>query len=163
MSADAEARPIDRFLPWSFVLFFVVIVAVNGVMMWIAIDTFTGLEADKSYLRGLGYNRALEAERAQEARGWTVDTAVTESGGRHVDIVLTASDATGRAIGNGTVDIELRRPTQSALDRKFELRETGIGRYTGGIELPAAGVWDLRFRFARGDEVWLDSRRVIVE
>ena len=49
--------------------FFGVIFAVNGVFAFLAIDTFTGLETEQAYLKGLDYNRTLTAAAEQRTTG----------------------------------------------------------------------------------------------
>jgi len=56
--------------PWVFFAMFAVIIAVNGVMVAFAFGTWTGLETDGAYEKGLSYNDTLEAARRQAALGW---------------------------------------------------------------------------------------------
>jgi nitrogen fixation protein FixH len=58
MSAD---RPRGRWIPWLFVGGFLLVCAVNGVMIWVALSSWTGLAANQPYDRGLAYNRNLAA------------------------------------------------------------------------------------------------------
>ncbi|NOT42841.1 MAG: hypothetical protein HOP13_20365, partial [Alphaproteobacteria bacterium] len=62
--------------------FFGVTVAVNVMFTIYAIGTFSGEDVSKPYVRGLAYNRTLEARAAQTALGWraTIE-AVREKGG----------------------------------------------------------------------------------
>ena len=55
----------DRWIPWSFVALFGVIVIANGTMMFFAFDSWTGLSTDDSYKRGLVYNESLAERDAQ--------------------------------------------------------------------------------------------------
>ena len=45
----------------------------NGAMIWLAFATWTGLETEGAYQKGLAYNRTLEEAEAQAALGWQVD------------------------------------------------------------------------------------------
>ena len=40
--ARSEPERSGRWIPWMFVLFFVVIFAVNGTMVWYALESWTG-------------------------------------------------------------------------------------------------------------------------
>ena len=75
MSVRAMVGPAsrDRWIPWAFVAFFGVVLAVNAVMIWVAFVTWPGLETTSAYQKGLAYNRTLAASQAQEALGWRVD------------------------------------------------------------------------------------------
>ena len=48
-------------------------IAVNGVFTYFALESFGGLETEQAYLKGLDYNRTLEAAAAQRERGWQVE------------------------------------------------------------------------------------------
>ena len=70
----------DGWIPMIFVGGFLVIAAVNGVMIWLAVDTFTGIATERHYEKGLAYNQALAAAEVQAALGWTAETAFEGSG-----------------------------------------------------------------------------------
>ena len=69
--------------------FFGVIFAVNGVMTYIALDSFSGLATEDAYRKGLRYNEQIAAADAQAAKGWRVDVDYRERSGR---ISLTVRD-----------------------------------------------------------------------
>ena len=57
-------------------LFFGTVFSVNFYMARAAIQTFSGLEADKPYQEGLKYNDVIAAAREQAERHWKVDAKV---------------------------------------------------------------------------------------
>ena len=62
-AAMPAAGARGRWIPWLFVGFLVVVAAVNGVMIWYALSSWTGLAANQAYDNGLTYNQNLAAAR----------------------------------------------------------------------------------------------------
>ena len=140
--------------------FFGVIFAVNGVFAFLAIDTFTGLETEQAYLKGLDYNRTLTAAAEQRARGWQVNlTEDTSPEGRR-RFVLHYAGKEGRPLYGLEVTLELRRPSHADFDQRVTLTEVGDGRYAAELDLPALGQWKARVEARRDGEVLhqLDQR-----
>lgn len=138
-----EARR-SRWIPWAFVAFFAVVLAVNGVMIFFAFSTWTGLEAESAYRHGLEYNRALERARAQEALGWQVDLAFEQGLPKDRGILtLNLEDANGNLIQNALVRARLARPTHEGHDFEVEVLHTWGGTYRREITFPLRGLWDI--------------------
>ncbi|MDX6751656.1 FixH family protein [Geminicoccaceae bacterium 1502E] len=158
--ADAGRR--GRWIPWIFVAGFAVVTAVNATMIWIAVDSFTGLDTERSYDRGLGYNRNLEAARRQQALGWQAALTARGIDRAAAELVLEVQDASGRPLTDARVEGQLRRPSAAALDRELVLRPDAPGRYRVRIELPEPGLWDAHLRVTRGgDRLVIDERLVL--
>jgi nitrogen fixation protein FixH len=155
----AESRlSRGRWIPWLFVAGFLVIIAVNGVLVWVAIGTFSGLETDHPYERGLDYNRTLEAAREQQARAWQVSLDVVPSTGRRVSVVASFLDGRGRPIDGLTAEAEFVRPVRADDDVAAVLAGEGAGRYGAELELPLGGVWDVEL-IAEGESGRWQSRQ----
>ena len=74
-------------------LFFGTVIAVNGVMAWLATGSFPGMVVKNSYVASQQYNARIAAERALAAQG--IRAAVTTTGGYlHFEL----RDPTGRAL-----------------------------------------------------------------
>ena len=54
----------------AFVAFFFVVFGVNLAMVFLALDTWSGLSTKDAYQRGLRYNTTLEAMAQKDALGW---------------------------------------------------------------------------------------------
>lgn len=143
----AMSRERGWWYPYIFVGCFVLVVGVNGALAYFATSTFTGLETEGAYQKGLAYNQNLAAARAQEALGWKVDTKVTPgiigSDGAKVDIVVTYLDRDGKPVEGLTVTADVIRPTAKGMDRQITLPPHGNGVYGGTYTVPAKGVWDM--------------------
>src|SRR5690242_7131073 len=96
-------------VPWLFVAGFALVIAVNGIMMWFAIGSFSGLYSDHARDRGLNYNQVMAEQRARDALGWTIETSWQADSHR---LVLAVKDAKGRALGGAAAAVELIRPAE---------------------------------------------------
>ncbi len=109
----ARALPMtterSRWIPWAFLAFFAVVLLANGTMIWLAFATWTGLETEGAYQKGLAYNRTLEQAEAQAALGWRVDLAL-EQQGRALALRLMLVDRHGSLIEEADVTRGLRPP-----------------------------------------------------
>lgn len=161
-----------RWYPWVFVAAFIVVIAVNGVMVSLAVGSFTGLETEHPYERGLNYNDMLAAARAQEALGWQVEYEALPAGEASdgvLPVVLTSRflDKNGRPLTGLDVKAFLLRPTAQGYDLQVELQEAGGGRYSADAVLPLAGQWDLRIvattTASPTVRSWQSSRRIVVQ
>lgn len=139
MSLLAARSSRSSLVPWLFVAGFAVVIAVNGLMMWLAIDSFSGLYSDHARDRGLRYNQVVAEQRARDALGWTIE--MDWQGERH-QLTLTARDATGRPLEPAGVAVELIRPAEKRAPLRIIMEPLGGGRFAGTFALPARGNWD---------------------
>ncbi|MCR6629948.1 MAG: FixH family protein [Magnetospirillum sp.] len=143
----AATRERGWWYPYIFVGCFVVVVGVNAALAYFATSTFTGLETEGAYQKGLAYNDNIALAKAQEALGWTVDTKVTpgviDTVGAKVDIAISYRDRDGKAVEGLEVKADVIRPTAKGMDQHIVLAPLGNGVYGGSYMLPAKGVWDM--------------------
>ena len=143
--------------------FFGVVFAVNGVMVYEALSTLTGVDTDSAYQAGRMYENDVEMARAQEARRWRIDAKVTPSadGERRLDI--DARDAAGQPLRGLVATAVFERPTDRRLDRSVEVAEVAPGRFDGSARI-AAGQWDLVIELSRqGDRLFRSKNRLILK
>jgi len=149
-------------IPALFVGLMLLVVAVNGTMMFFAQSTFSGLDTEKSYEEGIEYNSVLKEAAASAALGWTAKTTFTPVvGGRHV--AVTVIDKAGSPVEGLHVIGHLVRPVSTAFDQLLTLRHEGNGVYGADIALPANGSWELRLEAAGGPSDWQTVQRVFVK
>lgn len=142
MTAAAERRLTGRHVLFGMIAFFGVVIAVNGVFTWFALDTWTGLAVDKAYQKGIAYNDELAAADRQKALGWRSDVRLDGAAdGRTVTVEMR--DAGGAPLTGLAVDLRFLRPTHEGLDREVVAAERAPGVYTAGIDLPEAGRWNV--------------------
>jgi len=150
-------------IPWALGGIFAVFLIANSIMLYFAARSWTGLETEGAYEKGLAYNDTIAAAEAQAALGWQVamDAGAAEAGEAWVEVSLL--DRSGHPIAARVVWAQLVRPTHVGYDREAPLRDLGAGRYRGIVELPLSGQWDLRVRVEHAGGVYRTSRRVILK
>lgn len=126
----------SRWIPWVFVGGMLLVVVVNGVLIFSAISTFTGVSVGQAYDKGRTYNHVLHEAARQDALGWT--TRVTLDAQR---ITTTALDRNGTAIA-GAVEAHMLRPLDG---QRVELPEArGTGRFLQDLPDLRPGLWEFR-------------------
>jgi nitrogen fixation protein FixH len=142
--------------------FFATVLAVNGVMVWLALGSFPGMVSDNAYREGLAYNHVLEAREAQRALGWRV--AIEFTGTAPTRIEASFADRDGHPISGLRATALLRRPVARGNDRTVEMREVAAGIYRAEMALPLPGNWQLeleaRDRGADEAPVWRMEREL---
>lgn len=158
--ALATAAPRGRWIPYAFVAFFGVVLVANGAMLWIAFATWTGLETEGAYQKGLAYNRTLEQAAAQAALGWEVDLAFAQEDERALAIEVTIADGHGNLIEEAGVSAAFLRPTHAGHDQVVAIPHRYGGAYAAAVELPFAGLWDVHLTIEAAGEAWRATRRI---
>lgn len=166
MANDAGERRValqrGRWIPWIFVAGFGVVVAVNAIMIYIAATTWTGITTNRSYDKGLTYNRNLEAAARQEALGWQVAIETTTDGEREGSLKVSLADAEGAPLERAQLTATFERPTHEGYDFALELAPAGGGIYAARFTVPLDGVWDLRIVVTHGHDLLVESQRLFL-
>lgn len=116
--------------------FWAVVLIVNGIFIFMALDSWPGLATDRPYERGINYNRTLDAARAQTQLGWR--SRLTYSA-RTLQFRLSTRN--GVAISDATVRLTLKRPASAKFDQQITLTENDPGNYRAPPDDLAAGHW----------------------
>lgn len=154
-------RPSDRWIPWYFVAFFVVLTLVLGYMVWLAVSSYPGTVSNHAYEQGLAYNKNLQAAAAQKALGWQGKVTVAAAGAAtQLHYLLQGAD--GQPIKDAQVHCWLYRPSSSKLDEKLELAPQPDGRYGATVTLPAKGVWEIRLAAQAQGHAFQQTERVVI-
>lgn len=149
-------------IPALFVGLMLVVVVVNGIMIFFAEDTFSGLDTENAYQAGNSYNETLKEAAASAALGWSATVAFAPvAGGRHVTVTVT--DKSGKPVTGLALQGHLVRPISTAFDRVLTLRPEGSGIYGADIDLPMGGSWELRLSAQSGSVDWQTVQRVFVK
>ena len=127
MTDHAESKPIDRWLPWLIVPFFLVVFIANGIMVYVGATTWTGLETKQYYIKGLDYNETLQEEARQKALGWTAGLSVEPKERNTVRLDFSLLDRRNLAIAGADVSARLVRPTSEGHDVEIHMDDFGSG------------------------------------
>lgn len=164
-----KQRPDGWWYPWIFVAGMGVVVVVNGIMIYFATSTYSGLQTERHYEKGVAYNRTLEMVRRQEEMGWTSEITFvpSDSGGTGTGGVIKAriTGPNGTPVPGLKVRVHLLRPTHSGHDRQIDLLPFGGGTetYAAPVTLPLKGVWDLHLVATGGSVPYQAVERIVAE
>lgn len=147
----------DRLIPWYFVAFFVILAAVDGWFVMLAVRTQPGTIIDHPYERGIIYNRALKAYEEQEALGWKGTLTVDKN-----DIRFRLRDAEGKTLAADSVSVRMVRPTRLGLDTDVKMEKQPDESWSAKLALPAPGLWEARVNARAGGHDFQQSKRVVL-
>jgi len=140
--APSLPRPSDKWIPWYFFAFFLVLISILVPMCVLAVRTNSGVVTENSYEKGLAYNRSIAASAEQKTLGWKSDLSVTKENDM-TRVTFSLTDATGAPLDQADVKLVFVRPAQKGMDRDLTLRWVSKGHYSAEVTLPATGVWDV--------------------
>jgi nitrogen fixation protein FixH len=162
MRPPNEDGPRDRWIPWMFVVFFAVVFGANGMLVYFAAASWTGLETKEYYIKGLTYNRTLEDVARQRELGWKGKLALRSAAKGGHELVVELRDAKGRGLSGGTVQADFVRPTHTGYDFSVDLADRGKGRYRAAVAPPLLGQWDVRVTVRHPYGAYRMTQRLIV-
>ncbi|MCL4764644.1 MAG: FixH family protein [Hyphomicrobiaceae bacterium] len=138
MTAIPRGTPLQgRHVLAAVLGFFGTIFLVNGIFLYAALSTHTGVVAQEPYRKGLHYNQRIAAAARQDQLGWTADAMLTGETG----LTVVVRDAAGAPVSGLFVAGALGRPSTDEHDLRLVLSEVAPGRYAvpiGGLE---PGAW----------------------
>jgi nitrogen fixation protein FixH len=137
---------------------FAVVAAANGLLIWYALSTWSGLVSDSAYQEGLGFDRVLAESRAEAALGWQATIEYDPHG--RISVVLV--DAKAQPLAGMQLSMLLLRPTREGFDRAFPLSETSPGRYEAAVRPPLPGQWDARVTVKSAGAIRFHAERRII-
>ena len=139
------------------VSFFLVVFAVNGVLVRAAISTFGGVETTSSYMAGLQFEHEVAVAEQQNALHWRVTGRIARDFAGRAVLDISARDAQGKVLAGLSADARLAHPADERLDRVIDMRPVSGDAFRG--EAPAQpGQWDLIIDLYRGDQRLFRSR-----
>src|SRR5512139_961206 len=150
----------SRYIPWLFVAGFAVVIAVNAIMIWFAVGSFSGLYTPAPRERGLHYNEIVAEQKARDALGWRVGAAWRAEVGR---LEISVADAAGQPLAGARITAELIRPVEKRPPVAVELAAIESGRFAGFVNLPERGNWDLDIVVERGGDRYAMTRRMFLK
>jgi nitrogen fixation protein FixH len=160
--SEETRRLTGRMVLFYLIAFFGVVMSVNGVMIYEALSTMTGVDTDSPYQAGRMFERDVAMAKAQDSRHWHVDAQVTPSS-NGARLKVAAHDEAGRPLTGMQASAAFQRPTDRRLDRDVELVEDSPGKFSGSAEI-MAGQWDLVIEISRhGERLFRSKNRVVLK
>ncbi|NBX74454.1 MAG: hypothetical protein EBZ69_03680 [Alphaproteobacteria bacterium] len=160
MTSTTRPHPIDRFIPWMFVAFFVCLAVLLASFVCIAAKNDRGVITTNAYQKGLKYNQVLAAEEAQKKLGWHVVLSHRAEGGRDVVFHVMANDRHNQPLAGAVARLVYMRPVQSGMDGDMMMTEVAAGHFQASVALPVPGLWQVYAVVRRGDDEFQTMQRV---
>jgi nitrogen fixation protein FixH len=168
-SATEQPKPKEFRLTGGHVLAILVasfglVFAVNGYMLYRAVQSFPGTVTDSSYRDSQHFNSEIAAARAQADRGWKVAATAERAADGRTLVRVEALDRDGRPISGLTFRASLQHPAQRALDHAVRIAPVAgaDGRFEGVADGVAPGKWDLVLEGDGAEGRVFLSRNVVV-
>ena len=124
-------------------VFFGVTIGVNSIFVSYALSTFAGEDVKQPYLKGLEYNRKLDAQAAQAALGWSATIEAHREASGQAIVRLRLLNADQQPLSGLDVEAMLRHPVNAHLDRTVKLQSLGDGAYEARVNDLMRGQWDV--------------------
>ena len=148
-------------IPYIFFAFFAVIFAVDFLYIYLAGKTWRGIVTEDSYHKGLDYNQVFLKEKKQKELGWNLKISYKKLDKNLLLFTVDLSDKKQRTINDAKVSLSFKRPVQDGQDFLQDMQFVD-GIYQAKVMLPIKGQWDVAIKAAKGEDVFLDTKRYIV-
>jgi nitrogen fixation protein FixH len=125
-----------------------------GLMIVATGDASFAVEPDY-YKKALDWDRTMAQEEKNAELGWSVSTRLeraTRSG--QARLVARVTDRTGAPIGGARVAVEAFPSARASQVVTATLDPEGGGVYATGLPVGRPGLWELRVRVTRGEQVF---------
>ncbi|MGG5809198.1 FixH family protein [Falsiroseomonas sp. CW058] len=144
----------SRWIPWAFVGGMLLVVAVNVMLVYFALSTFTGVTVGQSYDRGRTYNNVIAEAARQDALGWRAQVALDGA-------VLSVAVADREGLpAQGRIEGVMLRPLDGTT-LPLDFAAAGAGRFIAAAQPPMAGQWEARLVLHGQDGARFDIRERI--
>lgn len=131
-------------------------VGANLVLLLVASgDPSFAVERDY-YRKGIEWDRTLAQRRANARLGWALSCDVRRGGAGLPSSTMTVrlEDAAGVPIPDASISLEAFHNARAAQIVEASLPPAGAGAYRADLALVRPGLWELRFRAVRGEDVF---------
>ena len=118
--------------------FFGVIFVVNGIFVYKATTTWTGVSTENAYEKGVRYNDTLVAAEAQNRLGWQSRINFVKADNR---LVINFTTRNNVPISGLKIEGKAVRPTHQGYDLNLTFSESPNGSYYAIAKLPLKGHW----------------------
>lgn len=151
--------------PWVIGWFALVgsVLAINAVMVYLAIKTNPGLVVDDYYDRGQHYEQTLVSNLAKDP-GWSMRVELPPKimKGQAQEVRFSVLDKAGQPVTVDGVTFYAYRPSDITRDFSLPMTPGGPGLYVVQASFPDIGVWDLVFGVRQGADEFTHGQRLMV-
>lgn len=162
--ASSHHHDHKAWIPWAFVVVFIPVIAVNVLLIRMALSSNTGLVTDHAFDTGQGYNAVIAAGARQQALGWQaaidVQPAPLPDAPHRVALTIGMADQSGLPLKGLTIAGRVTSPVDPQPDIDAVLVENAGGRYRQQLSLPRAGQWELQLVVSDGTSQYAIQQRL---
>ena len=145
---SALQPPRNVWIPWLYILVFIPVIAVNVMLVRLALSSNTGLVTDRAFDTGQSYNSVIAAGAREAELGWQsaveIQPMPQAEAPHRVALSVAMTDAAGKPLTGLTVSGRIVSPVDPQPDTAIALVETGGGHYREAVGLPRAGQWEVQ-------------------
>lgn len=149
-------------IPYFFFAFFAVIFAVDAFYIYLSKKSWRGLVTEDGYQKGLRYNDVIADAARQKKLGWELKISYKNLQNKSGELEIFLFDKNHKKISNAVVNVDFKRPTQEGKDFSREL-EFLNSSYKAKIDFPLEGQWEFLINASKGSDVFLQTKRYIVQ
>ncbi|WP_288903140.1 FixH family protein [uncultured Sneathiella sp.] len=151
MSARINGKLLTgRHVALMLAAFFGLMFTVNGIFVYFALGSFSGVSENDAYKRGLAYNEEIDLRSRQLARGWQPTLIFEQTGAAQGKLIFTILDEDGQKLEDLDIVATIRRPVIDATDQGLSLVYDN-GYYAADVLLSSPGQWDVSILVYGGD------------
>jgi nitrogen fixation protein FixH len=151
--------------PWviGWVTIVAVVLMVNMLMVYLAIDANPGLVVEDYYERGQHYEKTMVA-RMEKDPGWKmqIDLSREPPLATPLPVGFSVVDKNGEPVVAEGVIFYAYRPSDADEDFSVVMVPQGPGRYLANVSFPLKGVWDTLVSVQKEGEEYHQALRVLV-
>ncbi len=147
-----------RWFPIGLIGVMGLVFAINGVMIYDAVQTFPGAAGEDGFDLSNEYKRVLAAAERQAALGWQIEAEVTPA---HFP-VLRLTDRSGAPLAPVAIEAHAERPIGPLDSTALQFHPVGDGKFQADTSL-FSGQWDIMLTVRSNDGRYRATRRVIVK
>ena len=150
-----ETLPKKSLIPYIFFLFFFVIISVNIFFVYISQTTWTGVFSEKSYKKGLNYDKSIDNYKNQQNLGFNSKIIISDVENQNLvkNIKFYIEDNLNRDFSGAKIILELKSFANDDFDFIDRLKSKN-GLFQGDIKFPVGGLWNIEVRMLFGDLIY---------
>jgi nitrogen fixation protein FixH len=149
-------------IPYFFFAFFAVIIAMNVFYIYLANKSWRGVITKDSYEKGVNYNEVLLQVKKQNEMGWKVDARYKSLNEKTGLLTVKLADKNFTQIRDANIRANFKRPTQEGFDFSVPLVFVKDS-YQAKLSFPLKGQWEVELAIARGDEMFYEVKRYVIQ
>lgn len=154
-------KKIDKFIPYFFIVFFVIIFIADFSFVYIAKKNWRGVYTEGGYQKGKDYNKTIKAKKEQESLGWKIDLKYKKIANNFANLKSCLKDKNNKIIKNAKLKAKITRPTQEGYDFIVDFMPQN-NCYETKVNFPLKGVWDVEIQAFYDKKTFQYVKRYIV-